>query len=419
MRMKQVLKKFGTQTSCFIIRGCELGKRPDNAKSSLRLLSENVLYWMCVGVFTPFLSAYLTRRGFSASEIGAMLTALPICSLIAQPIWSSLADKRAGRKTTLVILAVSSALIAPFIGSATSFASMYLALFLFSLFFQALLPICDSLVVEAAAKEGIEFSRIRMGGTLGYAAIVAVAGIVFENHPGIQFAVLSIALSLFAVQTAILPQGWRELNSDGSLARESKQRSGLKGLFDTEEIRFVLLLAFIGYVGLSFHGTFLGRWSVELGYGQELVGILGAISALSEVPILLLSDRLISRYGEIRLLGFSCVAMAIRLFMVSTGVLWAMIVAQVLQSVSYMTAYYSAVTYIARHALPGAMARGQGLLAILQSGVATIVASFVGGWLSDALGTGMAFVVFGATVALGGVATMAVYRFSNGHPCVE
>ncbi len=111
--------------------------------------------------------------------------------------------------------------------------------------------------------------------------------------------------------------------------------------------------------------------------------------------------------------------MAIRLFMVSTGVLWAMIVAQVLQSVSYMTAYYSAVTYIARHALPGAMARGQGLLAILQSGVATIVASFVGGWLSDALGTGMAFVVFGATVALGGVATMAVYRFSNGHPCVE
>lgn len=183
-----------------------MGKRPDNAKSSLRLLSENVLYWMCVGVFTPFLSAYLTRRGFSASEIGAMLTALPICSLIAQPIWSSLADKRAGRKTTLVILAVSSALIAPFIGFATSFASMYLALFLFSLFFQALLPICDSLVVEAAAKEGIEFSRIRMGGTLGYAAIVAVAGIVFENHPGIQFAVLSIALALFAVQTAILPQ---------------------------------------------------------------------------------------------------------------------------------------------------------------------------------------------------------------------
>ena len=115
-----------------------MGAALNRASNLPRLLSENVLYWISVGVFTPFLSAYLTRRGFSGSEVGVMLTALPICSLIAQPIWSSLADKTIGRKATLVILAVASALTAPFIGLAASFTSMYVSLFLFSVFFQAL-----------------------------------------------------------------------------------------------------------------------------------------------------------------------------------------------------------------------------------------------------------------------------------------
>lgn len=395
-----------------LIGRCKLGALQEKAGSPLRLLRENVLYWVCAGLFTPFLSAYLTKRGFSASEVGMMLTALPLCSLIAQPLWSSLADRVAGRKTTLVILAASSAVVAPLIGLAASFVGAYLTLFLFSLFFQALLPICDSLVVEATANEGIEFSRIRMGGTVGYAAIVAAAGFVFESHPDSQFIFVSIALALFAVQSATLPQGWKESSPQNSDAYAINAQHGLNRLFDTQEVAFVLLLSFIGYVGLSFHGTYLGRWSVELGYGQELVGMLGAISALSEVPILLLSDRLISRVGEIRLLELSCIAMAIRLLLVSTGILWAMAVAQVLQSVSYMTAYYSGVTYIAKHVLPGAMARGQGLLAILQTGVATIVANFIGGWLSDAIGTGLSFAIFGAAVALGGLVTTVAYRIA-------
>ncbi len=389
---------------------CKLGEHSRRASYSQRLLRENVLYWICVGVFTPFLSAYLTRRGFSASEVGMMLTALPICSLAVQPIWSSLADNVLGRKVTLVILAVASAFTAPFIGLASSFPSMYISLFLFSVFFQALLPICDSLVVEAAAKEGVEFARIRMGGTIGYAAIVTAAGFVFENHPDIQFIVVAVALTLFAVQSALLPQSWKESSPCDSGSRSVGLRRGLNHLFDTDEIAFVLLFSFIGYVGLSFHGTYLGRWSVELGYGQELVGVLGAISAMSEIPVLLLSNRLVSRFGEIRLLEFSCVAMSIRLLLVGTGVLWVMCAAQVLQSISYMTAYYGAVTYIARHALPGALARGQGLLAVLQAGAATIVANFIGGCLSDAIGTGLSFVVFGIAVALGGLATSIAYR---------
>jgi hypothetical protein len=266
------------------------------------------------------------------------------------------------------------------------------------------------LVVEAAAKEGVEFSRIRMGGTVGYAVIVVTVGFAFESHSELQFIIVSVALTLFAVQSALLPQGWKESRSFDSGSRSAGLRHGLNRLFDTDEIAFVLLLSFIGYVGLSFHGTYLGRWSIELGYGQELVGVLGAISAMSEVPILLLSDRLISHFGEIRLLGFSCVAMSIRLLMVGTGILWVMCAAQVLQSISYMTAYYSAVTYIARHALPDALARGQGLLAVLQAGAATIVANFIGGWLSDAIGTGLSFVVFGIVVALGGLATSIAYR---------
>ena len=50
---------------------------------------------------------------------------------------------------------------------------MYLALLLllaFSAFFSGLLPLSDSLVIELADRSGLDFSRIRMGGTIGYAA---------------------------------------------------------------------------------------------------------------------------------------------------------------------------------------------------------------------------------------------------------
>lgn len=378
------------------------------------LLLANIFYWACAGVFTPFLSSYFTRQGLDASQIGIVFTMVPLCSIFVQPLWSAFADRIGGRKIVLVCLCLAAAAVAPLFNFSSTFIAALLATLAFSAFFQALLPVCDSLVIEAAARGGLEFSRIRMGGTIGYAVVVVVAGYALEAWPSVQFVMVPVILLVFAMRCARLPQPWKEARPGVRPSETRKTRGhGFRSIFTTDEIVIVLSFVFVSSVGLGFHGSFLGRYCIELGNGQDLVGILSAVSAMSEIPILIVSDRLICHIGEVHLLLFSCFAMALRLLLVSTGIVPVMIAAQLLQSVSYMTVYYSAVTYIAKHTLPGAQARGQSVLVMVQAGFATVIANLIGGFLCDAFGTGVSFVIFAGITTAGTfvvIALMGVHR---------
>ncbi len=369
-----------------------------------RLLFANVLYWVAVATYTPFMSAYFTNQGFDAGQVGTLLGIMPLCALLIQPLWTAVAD-RLGRKRVLLGLCAVSACLAPLYYLAQGFAQVMLVTIAFSAFFQALLPLCDSLVVEDAAREGLEFSRIRMGGTVGYAVVVLVLGQLLDAAPSIQFAAVSAGLVVFGLHFSRVPEATRPVTPSRQAGRASG--GGLLAIFDTRDVVLVLLLAFVSYTGLAFHSAFLGKYCVELGYGQGLVGVLSAVSAMSEVPILLVSDRLVRRFGVLPLLKLACVAMAARLVLVGTGVVPLMVAAQLLQSVSYMTVYYATVTFVSRHARPGAEARAQGVLVAVQAGLATVVANFAGGIICDAVGTSTGYVV-AAAVTLAAVLVIAL-----------
>lgn len=66
------------------------GKKEANM---VTLFFANVLYWVCAGVYSPFLSAHYTGLGLSAAETGILLAATPVCALAIQPLWSTIADK--------------------------------------------------------------------------------------------------------------------------------------------------------------------------------------------------------------------------------------------------------------------------------------------------------------------------------------
>lgn len=170
------------------------------------LLFANVLYWVCAGVYSPFLSAYYTGLGLDAAQTGILLAVTPVCSMAVQPAWSLLADKLGRRRSVVVGLCVAAAIVAPLYYLANSFVTVLLVTFAFSAFFSALLPLCDSLVIDLATSSGCDFSRVRMGGTIGYAAVVLVVGQLLDVAPELQFALVSAALCLFAFHMFRLPE---------------------------------------------------------------------------------------------------------------------------------------------------------------------------------------------------------------------
>lgn len=384
----------------------------------LRLFFINVSFWVACGSCAPFLSAYYKRIGLSFTQIGVLLAIGPIFAIFIQPLWAMLSDRTGKRKLLLILLALctAGAYLLYYLG--TSFAVCLLAVLVVSLFSLALLPLCDALVIDRANAYGFPFARIRIGGTLGYAVMVFGAGMFLEKFDGAQFAVASVAYLLFAGAVMLLPQG--SARKEAAPAREEaaparkKAVPARESIFDTSEILFVLALALIESLGLGFCGSFMGSYAVELGFGSSLIGVLSCISALSEVPILLFAGKLVDRFGEIPLLIFSGVMMSLRLCLTGMGLVPAMISAQFLQSVTYMTTYICCTQYISKHVRAGKMSQGQSALAIVQSGLAAVASNLFGGMLVDAVGTRQAFFAVAAGVLVVALLVGGAYFLRKG-----
>lgn len=379
----------------------------------LRLFLINVSFWVACGSCAPFISAYYKRIGLSFTQIGVLLAIGPIFAIFIQPLWAMLSDRTGKRKLLLILLALctAGAYLLYYLGA--SFAVCLLAVLVVSLFSLALLPLCDALVIDRANAYGFPFARIRIGGTLGYAAMVFGAGMFLEKFDGAQFAVASVAYLLFAGAVMLLPQGGAREEAAPARREAAPAR---ESIFDTSEILFVLALALIESLGLGFCGSFMGSYAVELGFGSSLIGVLSCISALSEVPILLFAGKLVDRFGEIPLLIFSGVMMSLRLFLTGMGLVPAMISAQLLQSVTYMTTYICCTQYISKHVRAGKMSQGQSALAIVQSGLAAVASNLFGGMLVDAVGTRQAFFAVAAGVLVVALLVGGVYFLRKGTP---
>lgn len=384
----------------------------------LRLFLINVSFWVACGSCAPFISAYYKRIGLSFTQIGVLLAIGPIFAIFIQPLWAMLSDRTGKRKLLLILLALctAGAYLLYYLGA--SFAVCLLAVLVVSLFSLALLPLCDALVIDRANAYGFPFARIRIGGTLGYAAMVFGAGMFLEKFDGAQFAVAAVAYLLFAGAVMLLPQGGAREEAaparEGAVPARKKAVPARESIFDTSEILFVLALALIESLGLGFCGSFMGSYAVELGFGSSLIGVLSCISALSEVPILLFAGKLVDRFGEIPLLIFSGVMMSLRLFLTGMGLVPAMISAQLLQSVTYMTTYICCTQYISKHVRAGKMSQGQSALAIVQSGLAAVASNLFGGMLVDAVGTRQAFFAVAAGVLVVALLVGGVYFLRKG-----
>ena len=384
----------------------------------LRLFLINVSFWVACGSCAPFISAYYKRIGLSFTQIGVLLAIGPIFAIFIQPLWAMLSDRTGKRKLLLILLALctAGAYLLYYLGE--SFAVCLLAVLVVSLFSLALLPLCDALVIDRANAYGFPFARIRIGGTLGYAAMVFGAGMFLEKFDGAQFAVAAVAYLLFAGAVMLLPQGGAREEAAPARREAAPARKkavpARESIFDTSEILFVLALALIESLGLGFCGSFMGSYAVELGFGSSLIGVLSCISALSEVPILLFAGKLVDRFGEIPLLIFSGVMMSLRLLLTGMGLVPAMISAQLLQSVTYMTTYICCTQYISKHVRAGKMSQGQSALAIVQSGLAAVASNLFGGMLVDAVGTRQAFFAVAAGVLVVALLVGGVYFLRKG-----
>jgi MFS transporter, PPP family, 3-phenylpropionic acid transporter len=259
------------------------------------------LYYFCwlggAGFINPFLNLFYTRRGLSGVEIGWVAAVGALVATLAAPWWSGLIDRSAARSRRLLqISIVASGLIMVAVGEQVQFVWIALLSGLRMLFYAAISPLSDALVLRITGGTRAGYGSVRVWGSLGWALIVLVSGWLIERTGfmagfiGIGATALASAILLAALSPELFVKpGAHPVRRDllGAV-RASLRNPALVGL--------ALLVAVTGLANagvLQFEPIYLS----QLGADTALIGVAGMVSSVVELAGMLWADRVIRRYG--------------------------------------------------------------------------------------------------------------------------
>ena len=368
------------------------------------------LYWITYGLMFNFASAYLLDRGFSNSHIGLVLGASYALSACAQPLFAAFFNRSGIRLSSgmacvyVVIAALALAVLAlPMKGGAL--AACIVCIFMLQ---SSMQPSLNSLHrgYELAGVP-VNFGLARGLGSAAFSVMCALVGQLLRAvSPGILPAlylttILLLLVCLLAFRSptfAGTPAGQKREKREGLLRRNP---------------RFALFL--LGLVCLATAHIFIDNFMLQImqnvGGGSGQQGVAIAVAAVTELPAMVLYSWLSRRTDGRSLLRMAAWVWVLKdlltMFARSPMAIYA---AELLQFASYAFYVPATVDYISRTLPQEDFLKGQAL-----SGTAftlgSLAATFVGGWLLDAVGTGSALMVMQVFAVAGALLfTIAIPR---------
>ncbi len=340
-------------------------------------------YYGANAIYQGYISLYYTHLGFRSDQLGFISAATALAAIAAQPLWGTLGDrvKRRTRMLSLLCLAAALALLPALLGP--GFVLQIVAAALFYAFFCALLPLGDAILLEGLG-EGGSFGPYRLAGGLGFAAVGAAYGALSLAPQGAIWATAGVLVAA-ALAARLLP------DSPG----RQRQRVPFRALLKNRELVCLVLFLLPVQSTMGYFYTFYAPHFKALEGGTDaLLGLSYLISAASEVPYLLLCDRIYRRFGAARPMCVAAGIMALRWLLLglsksATGAL----LTQLLHGGGFIVLSVSMAKYIADRVAPELRTSGQMLLNMVSFGVARVAGNLGGGILAQAFGRERAFLV--------------------------
>lgn len=359
-----------------------------DGRAAVLFFSINVLFYVANSTCLPYLTAHYANLGVDHLGIGILSSLGPISTMLILPIWSQISDRTGNRRGVLKVISLGCALTILLMLVSKSFLPLLISMSLFVCFFNSFVPLSDAITVSYLSKTRYRFSIIRLGGTVGYLVFVLISGRIFNYNSNYSFMLCSL---FFVVQFFLV----RRMPQVQVMKRE-KQKLDLRRLFRNKKTVFILFMACVVQIVLSCYYTFIGVYIRELGYTSTAISISSVFGALSEIPVLLLIDKALLYFSVPVVAIFSSFIMSIRILLLYKAQgLGLILLAQLGNGLTYMTLYYSCVTYLNNEMDDDLKSTGQSMLAFFQTGVGSIVGNVLGGFVSGKIGMKSTFLVYG------------------------
>jgi MFS transporter, PPP family, 3-phenylpropionic acid transporter len=361
-----------------VIKWYKCVKRMSSLTYVLFILFYAISY-MSNAIYGTFFPVYLHNIGFTQTMIGALFSIGPIVAILAQPVWGTIGDRSTTKNKVLQTLILGNAGIMLFYPISHNFYYLLVLLALYTFFQTSIYPISDAITLEYVSKSNWKYGPIRMGGTVGYAIMSIVFGIIAVHHIGYMFWIYATVMLLSSIILTRLPV------IHGHQVKGEKK--SMLVIFRHKTLVLYFALTMIIQATLGYYYSFFPVFYHEMGASNAMLGWAMVASSISEIPFLLFADRLLERFqvGYV-LLASACFA-AIRWFLYFfVHNPYMILPIQLLHGLIFIVISVSLATYINREVPDELKASGQTLNGLLGLGVARIVGSYFGGVASQHFG---------------------------------
>ena len=380
---------------------------------NIEYFSLQSLFWMTYCMVVGFSVTYLLSCGYTNSEAGYILASANICALILQPFFADLAD-RSKKINAMTIFLVSIEII--FVCSIGLFFISVRSLML-TLIYVVMITLANAVIafltsiqfLMDTSKSKINFGLCRAGGSLCFAILSALMGIMIE-----RIGMKSIPLALFIITLLIIglcifiTRHSINGNIKAVLTLEKKRSSSLF-VFFKENLRFMILS--IAMLFIYYAHAFITNFTISIvrnvGGDNREMGYLIAFMALMELPGMIGFKEISRRFKVSSLLLFSMIMFSIKAIIVwLSPSLMTLTFGFALQVVSFAIYIPASVQYANIIIDEKDTVKAQMMFNLMQAGGA-VFSSIIGGWLIDFSGISHALLVGAILSCIGTIIAFA------------
>ncbi|MEO8673103.1 MAG: MFS transporter [Tahibacter sp.] len=341
-----------------------------------RLSSFYFAYYAALGAFTPYWSLYLKQHGQDAAAISVLMALWYATRIIAPSTWQAIASRSSRPILWLRIgCALAGFSLLPFL-LPLQFDGLFVAMCVFCFLYNAVMPQFEALTLSHLTGRTEQYGRIRVWGSIGFIAVVALFGVIFDYLSVVWLPLLM--LPLFAVLV------WSSLRNDYGAALRNIDPSEPVDLWRHVKRREVIaffVVCLLTQISFGPMYTFFSLYLEQHGYRASTLGLFWAIGVAVEIAVFFASARLFTRWST-RVMLLVALGSAIVRWLITalfpTNILM-MTLAQLTHALNFAAFFAACMQCLARY-FPGRLGgHGQGIFYGFSSGLGGVLGALVAG----------------------------------------
>jgi len=353
-----------------------------------RLSGFYFFYFAFIGAFMPYWSLYLKFLGFTALQIGILMSLLQVVRIFSPTAWGWLAD-RSGKRI-LVIQCAATLSLAAYCGVffGTHFWWLFTVMALVGVFWSGPLPLVEATTLALLGKNSGNYGHVRLWGSVGFVVAAISTGYILDTTEIIVLLYIALALKFGILFSAFQVPDCKATphHSDHTSLRELIAKPGVIAFF---------IACFLMSAAHGPFATFFPIYLVDHGYSKAGVGWLISLGAICEIGAFLGMARLVHLFSLRGLLMLSFILAVVRFLLMGWAVesLATMVLAQAMHAATFATYHGAAVSMIHRFFKGRHQATGQALYLSVTFGAGGAIGALYSGFFWDTIGPGLTFTV--------------------------